>query len=223
MVFDYRKQYQEYRLYVDKLIQQAKTPVAKTSLTVVGALLFVSFLAAFALRPTILTVISLIKGIQVEQEVVAAMDKKINLIQTARANLEKISSRLSIIERAIPETVRIEDAAKELEFLAIEKDLKMIQMLQSGFIYVNRQKNQTPDGEPKVSELQLKLEIGGPESAVKSFLEDIEKLDRLMVIQSVSLQSVTEKERQDRPYPVYAILNLRLFTTQSEVEEAPET
>ncbi|KKT45553.1 MAG: hypothetical protein UW37_C0045G0004 [Candidatus Gottesmanbacteria bacterium GW2011_GWA2_44_17] len=118
MTFDYRKQYQEYRQYIDSIVEKAKIPATRVSLAVVGTIAFSGFLAVFALRPTLITVAGLWKEINTEKEIIVGLNKKLELLQTAKQNYEKVSSKLYLLDMAIPKTIEVENMAKDLELLA---------------------------------------------------------------------------------------------------------
>src|SRR3989339_1008391 len=112
MTFDYRKQYQEYRQYIDSIVEKAKVPAARVSLAVVGTIIFTGFLAVFALRPTLITVAGLWKEINTEKEIIIGLDRKLKLLQTANKNYDQAGSRLYFLDRAIPVTIEVENMAK---------------------------------------------------------------------------------------------------------------
>ena len=114
MTFDYRKQYQEYRQYIDSIVEKAKAPAARVSLAVVGTIIFTGFLAVFALKPTLTTVAGLWKEINTEKEIIIGLDRKLKLLQTAKQNYDQASSRLYLLDRAIPTTIEVENMAKDL-------------------------------------------------------------------------------------------------------------
>lgn len=219
MIFDYRKQYQEYRHYIDGLVAKTKAPVARVSLAVVGAIVFTVFLAVFALRPTLITIAGLWKEINIEKTTIAALDRKLKLLQAAKQNYDQVSSKLYLLDNAIPKTVEIESMAKELEKLAADNGLATLEFGEENFWLLSPSSENLPPG---VSGIDIKISVGGQEAGIRSFVGNLEKLSRLAKINSITVRAVPEKERIERPFPVYATLGISMFTSQPGVLDEPK-
>lgn len=218
MIFDYRKQYQEYRQYIKSLVEKVKTPATKVSLAVVGTITFTGFLAAFALRPTLITIAGLWKEINTEKEIIIGLDKKLGLLQTAKQNYEKNSSRIHLLDRAIPKTIEVETMAKDLELLALENGLITLEFKEGNFWLLSPQ---PADNFPiSIFGLDVTMSVGGQESQIRNFVGNLERIGRMVKIQSMTIRSVPESERTQRPYPVYAMMGITIFTSQPGVLEA---
>ena len=217
MTFDYRKQYQEYRQYIDSIVEKAKAPAARVSLAVVGTIIFSGFLAVFALKPTLITIAGLWKEINTEKEIIIGLDRKLKLLQTAKQNYDKASSGLYLLDRAIPTTIEVENMAKDLELLALENGLNTLEFKQENFWLLSPQSGDNPS--IKISGLDVKMSVGGQESQVRNFAGNLEKMGRMVKIESITVRSVPESERKERPFPVYATLSIITFTTQPGVLE----
>lgn len=216
MTFDYRTQYVEYRKYIDRLMKQVRTPVAQASLAVVGSLLFAAFLAVAALRPTVVTVASLIRNVNDERQSISILDKKIQSLQIAQKKLSEIKSNLAPANVAIPDHVSIEDFTKELEILAREHALVLLEVHQEGFLLYNAAiPTPQPGSVPSVSQVPIGVVVGGSEDAIRAFLVDLENLDRLVVVTNANFSEVGPEGRKDNPYPLSANLALTIFTTQT--------
>lgn len=217
MTFDYRKQYQEYRQYINSIVEKAKAPAARVSLTVVGTIIFSGFLAVFAIKPTLTTVAGLWKEINTEREIIIGLDRKLKLLQTAGQNYDKASSKLYLLNKALPETIEVENMAKDLELLALENGLSALEFKQENFWLLQPQP--TDNSSIKISGVDVKMSVGGQESQVRNFTGNLEKMGRMVKIESITVRSVPEAERKERPFPVYATLLITTFTTQPGVLE----
>lgn len=217
MTFDYRKQYQEYRQYIDSIVEKAKAPAARVSLAVVGTIIFSGFLAVFAIKPTLTTVAGLWKEINTEKEIIIGLDRKLKLLQTARQNYDKASSKLYLLDKALPETIEVENMAKDLESLALDNGLSTLEFKQENFWLLQPQP--TDNSSIKISGVDVKMSVGGQESQVRNFTANLEKMGRMVKIESMTVRSVPEAERKERPFPVYATLSITTFTTQPGVLE----
>lgn len=187
------------RLLWSALQQRFKKPVVQVSLGLVGTLLLIAALGAAVLRPTLLTISSLIKEIQDEQKLVKALDDKFRALVTVSGLLEEMKANLPRVEWAVPADQEFQIFAKEVEILAKDKGLAAVEISQAGFrltggAAVNHQ------GEIKF--LEVTVSVGGSEEAVRNFLADLIKMDRLVLLKSVNVSSVPKDRRQDEPYQV---------------------
>ncbi len=217
MTFDYRKQYQEYRHYIDSLVEKTKVPAARASLAVVGAIAFAVILVVFALRPTLITLAGLWKEINIQKATIAALDRKVKLLQTAKQNYDRISSQIYLLERAIPKAVEIESMAKELEALAAENSLNTLEFRGEKFWLLPP--SPAVDPQANISGIDINISVGGQEAGIRSFAGNLEKLSRMAKINAITVRAVPEKERIERPFPVYATLGISMFTSQPGVLE----
>lgn len=220
MTFDYRKQYQEYRHYMNSLVEKTKAPAARASLAVVGAIAFTVFLAVFALRPTLITVAGLWKEINIEKTTITALDRKLKLLQAAKQNYDQVSPRLYLLDNAIPKTVEIESMAKQLEALAVENGLITLEFREENFWLLSP----PPAGNipASVSGIDIKISVGGKEDGIRSFVGNLEKLSRMVKIDAITVRAVPENERIERPFPVYATLGISMFTSQPGILDEPK-
>ncbi|MBI5355993.1 hypothetical protein HZB78_00065 [Candidatus Collierbacteria bacterium] len=215
MTFDYRKQYQEYRHYIDSLVEKAKAPAARVSLAIVGAIAFAIILMVFALRPTLITIAGLWREINVEKTTIIALDRKVKLLQAAKQNYDEAGSQLYLLDRAIPKAVEVESMAKELEILAAENSLKTLEFREEKFWLLSP--SPTGISPVNVSGIDINISVGGQESGIRDFAGNLERLSRMAKINAITVRAVPEKERIERPFPVYATINISMFTTQQGV------
>lgn len=218
MTFDYRKQYQEYRQYIDSIVEKTRTSATKVSLAVVGTIAFTVFLAVFAIKPTLTTVAGLWKEINTEKETIIGLDKKLKLLQAAKQNYDQVGSKLYLLDRAMPATIEIENMAQELELLASENGLNALEFKEENFWLLPPPAD---NSSIKISGVDVKMSIGGQEPQIRNFVGNLEKLGRMVKIKSITIRSVPETERTERPFPVYASLEITMFTTQNVLEAPP--
>lgn len=194
-------QYERYRVSVRAMIEKnIKKPAAQVSLALVGTLVLIAALGALVLRPTLLTVSSLIKEIQDEQKLVGALDDKFRALVTAQGLLEEMKEDLPRVEWAAPADQEFQIFAKEVEILAKDKGLTAVEISQAGFKLTGEPAAANNQGEIKF--LEATAAVGGSEEAVRNFLADLIKMDRLVLVKSVNVSSVTQDRRQDEPYQV---------------------
>lgn len=158
------------------------------------------------IRPTMSTISSLIKEIGDEQKLIAALEDKFRALVTAEGLMAEMKQDLPRIDWAIPNNQEFEMFAKEAEILAKEIGLTAIEISQSGFRLTGGD-NETV-GENLV---EVRLSVGGSEAAVREFLADLVKMDRLVVVKSVNVSSVPKDRRQNEPYQVRAAIGMEIM------------
>lgn len=195
----------EYRQkLLEILAERVRRPVAQVSLALVGTLVLIAILGLGVLRPTLLTVSSLIKEIQDEQRLVTALDDKFRALVAAEGLLEEMKPDLPRIDWAIPAGQEFEMFAKEVEILAREKGLAAAEISQARFEMV-------PKGGGR---LAAWVSVGGNEEQVRNFLADLIKMDRLVLLKSVNVSAVGRDGGQDEPYPVRGSATVEIMWSQ---------
>jgi len=196
------------------LQQRFRKPVVQVSLGLVGTLLLVAVLGILVLRPTLLTISSLIKEIQDEQELIGALEDKFRALTVAQGLLEDMKGDLPRIDWAIPVDQEFGVFAKEVEILAKEKGLAAVEISQAGFELVSGEGTASNQGQAKF--LEVGISIGGSEEAVREFLADLIKMDRLVLIKSVNVASVPKDRRQNEPYPAKSSATVEIMWRSKE-------
>lgn len=215
MIFDYRTQYHEYRRYLELLKQQARSPIAQVSLTIVGTLFLIGFLGMLAIRPTLATIGDLTRSIHDEQRNIDLLDRKIRSLQLAQQKLESLRDQLPLLRAAVPETVDMAGIARRIEMLASEHRLTVVEFTHADVLLY-------PLGIPTVtierpltaSPIPVSLTVGGDEETLRQYIEDLERLDRIGRVTLTRLDVVPPKARRDRPFPLSATITMEFFTTQ---------
>lgn len=211
---DFMSQYVRYRLETRELIRKAlEKPVTQASLALVGTLGLIVLLGVLALRPTLLTISELVREIKDEQQLVEALERKISALQTAQRTLGELEGRLYLLDDAVPTDFDVEVLMKELELLAIDEGLRMIGITQEGFLL--RLQGVTKDQPAEVATLPIALSVGGSEESIRSFIAKLERFDRLMVINSLVVSSVSESGRLDANYSVRAVIGAEVYYQRS--------
>lgn len=183
----------EYRQrLLEMLAERVRKPTAQASLALVGTLVLIAVLGLAVLRPTLLTVSSLIKEIREEEKLVKQLDDKFRALATVEGLLQEMGPETARIDWAIPQNQEFGLFAKEVEILAKEKGLAAVEISQAGFEMTGR----------GGGTLAAWVSAGGSEEQVRNFLAELIKMDRLVLFKSVNVSSVSKDQRQDEPYQV---------------------
>lgn len=166
------------------------------------------FLIMTAIRPTLVTVVELKKKIEDQTLVKAKLNTKMNRLLQAKSQLELYEENLPLFEIAVPENYTYANLAKKIEILAAEKNIEIESLFFSSVVVSegadkasslknNKKKEEErewKDGNNIVKEFTVSFSVTAGETAVTSFLSDLESLDRTLLVSAVDITKVSSRE-----------------------------
>jgi len=189
-----RHRYRRYFTNVTALYQKKQV---RTYTGLILSLLTVAFFSFFAIRPTLITIASLVKEIEDKQMVAQKLQEKINAITVAQAEYAAVSSDFPLIEEALPQEPNLPILIRQLETLTVQNGatLRTIQFSQ---VNLRGKLVSEPDSVKKgeVSKVTFSLSASGSYQSLKSFLQSLEDLRRFVVISSFAFKTGEEEEGQ---------------------------
>ncbi|MDO8341455.1 MAG: type 4a pilus biogenesis protein PilO [Candidatus Woesebacteria bacterium] len=195
MAVGWKKDYLRYKDFFLNVLRLYKNkPNFKIYLELILSLSAIVIFSIFAIRPTIITVSELNKEIKGKEETVAKLKEKINNLQTASVNLQKESSRLSLITQAVPALASPEILVKQIETLASQDGVTILRFSASDVLLVGK-KEDIKKSKDFVSlsgdadELPFSISVTGPYQNLYSFLKSVENLRRPVKVDSFSITS----------------------------------
>lgn len=184
MAFDYKTDYYKYRQYFLKVKDLYQYPVAKASLALILTLLTISFFGLFAIKPTIINIGKLIKEIKDLRQVNQTLEKKITSLNQAQKTYAEITDNLYYLDWALPKGADFNRFASEISLLIFNNKLVTPSASFGEFELISNEKEEQI--------LKFRLTLAGKFIDIKSFLRDLENLDRIVKIGSVSFSTKTE-------------------------------
>ena len=166
----YKNSLVQYRKYLAAIREQ---PIFAASLGLVLSLTLVIILVFAALRPTLITIASLLGSLQQQRDTEKKLDKKIVEVTAAQVVYLENESRLRVLDEALPTGQKYAAWGMRLEDVASE----------SGVMVADWSLLEGKD---------FSVSLLGDISGLKRFLATMENLRRLVKIESVRL--VREKE-----------------------------
>jgi Tfp pilus assembly protein PilO len=185
MAFDYRSEYQRYRNYYLKLRRFYEQPTAKISFFVILSFLMVSFFSVFAIKPTLTTIGKLVREIEDKRRLNQILDQKIMALEQVQTLIPQLSTDVLALKRALPEEEALGRLVQEFEFLAQEDEVVLISMK---FEPLEVTKERVAK-KGEINFVRFDLMAGGEFEELKQFLNDLERLDRILVVEEVSFRS----------------------------------
>lgn len=182
--------YHRYRRYLGNIRFLYQKKQARVYTGIVLSILTVAFFGFFAIRPTLVTISGLLKEIKDKREVVAQMDQKINNLAKAQANYNQISNRLYLINQSLPQDPDLSLLIKQVEALA---RISSVNLDSVRFDKTNLQGEVEKKEEQKVG---FSLALSGSYQNLKQFLNSLDTLRRVILIESFAFKSKAEGETQ---------------------------
>lgn len=214
MRFNYRTQYGEYRRNLDQLRQRVSSPIAQSSLAIVGTLFFTASLIMIAIRPTVTAITGLVKDISDEERVVDVLDRKIQSLQISQRRLEQLEPKSAIVHIAIPPMPDLEGIALRLEVLARDHQVILLEFAQEHLLLYPAVVPTISIEKPlTIHAIPVRVTLGGTEESIRTYMNELEQLDRIGLIESVQLSAIPPKARIERPFPVYGVIRMNFYTT----------
>ncbi len=182
MALDYKTEYRRYQRYFSALKPFAENPVARAYFSLVASLFTVAVFAAFAIRPTIATIITLNREIADKKNLSSQLDDKINALTELSSQYQTIKSSLPLVEAALPPDPRLTELLLSLKNLAAASQIKINNVSGRG---INYQVVATTSA----ASFPLTINSTGSYQNLKSFLDQLGNLPRLVSVAKLTISS----------------------------------
>lgn len=165
----------------NKIAGLTKNKKSASYLTLTLSLLSLSFFGLFAIRPTLITAITLFKGVSDLQKLNVEYEAKIGSLIQGQSEYEQIRGSLPLLDAAIPANANFSKLARSIEDFAQRENFNINQMqIDSTSI------SQLPsDG--KLHDFGFNLIGTGKYSAISSFISHLLNWKRIININSMEL------------------------------------
>jgi type IV pilus assembly protein PilO len=180
-------QYRRYFTDITALYQKKKY---RTYAGLILTLFTIAFFAFFAIRPTLVTIASLMKEIEDKGMIAQKLEEKIDALSQARSQYSALSDELPLIEEALPQKSKPSLFVRQIETLTSQNGL-FLQSIQISQVPLlgKEETSKTPETKIKekgLSSLKFSFSVSGNYQNLKSFLKDLEDLRRIVTLSSFS-------------------------------------
>lgn len=115
----WKRDYFRYKEYLLTTVNVYKgRPDVRLFLEILLSIITITFFSAFAIRPTIYTILDLSKDIKAKEETIAQLDKKINDIKKARTIYQIQQENIALLKTAVPNNHAVDSLATNIEAIA---------------------------------------------------------------------------------------------------------
>lgn len=176
-------------------------PVIRGYFTLVASFLLTAFFILFALSPTFSTIVGLVRKIDDQKKVIAALDSKITNLITAQENYSQVEKKLPLLEAALPTRPLPDEILSDIVKSASTSGVK-ITSLQVDEVYLSGinpvKEAEAPVASPQTQQQDffsplglpnVKFTIGvkGTRDQVRSFGGYIVNLPRILLLDELTL------------------------------------
>lgn len=159
-------------------------------LSIVAVIVFLMF----ALKPTALTIISLLGQIKEDNETISTLDQKLSSLQKATDLLTQNQNYLNDIDIAVFSEPNPDIFAKQIEGLSAKDGVNLVGLSVNDVILVGQKKTARISGDLKplpgnANEMGYSISIKGGFNSISSFVTDLENLRIISTIDSVAISS----------------------------------
>ncbi|HTK03293.1 MAG TPA: hypothetical protein VL401_00795 [Alphaproteobacteria bacterium] len=191
--------YREFFLNISSLYKQRAD--LRAFLEVILSLSTVILFLLFALRPTALTIISLLQEIKEKQTTIASLNQKLSNLKTANTVFEENQSNIPIIETSIATSPEPNLITHQLELLGVKNSVNVLGISVGQIILVGTApvKKSSTDVKPMpggARDMPLSFSISGNFPNLLAFIRDLENLRTIIRIDTVTINSSHNNNEQ---------------------------
>ena len=219
MAFDYRREYRRYRQYYVNLNRVYQRPMVKVSFFVLLSFFAVVFFSVFAIQPTVTTVSELVREIEDKQRIDDVLGEKIVALDELQGVMLTIQNDIPLILNALPQNSALGRLMQEFEYVAQQAGVALLSVR---FQPVGLSEDEGSRGE-KAQMVDFSLSVGGSFANLSQFLDTLEKLDRLLVLQKVEFISGASFLRQQGLEAIVEVTGQAFFLKETLGEEQDGT
>lgn len=176
--------YRRYRRYFVDLSRFYQKKEVHVYTGIVLSILTVAFFLFFAIRPTIITIISLVKEIKDKRVIAEKLEDKIDALNSAQIEYQRIERKLYLVDKALPDNADLSLYIRQLEALAKRHNVTIESLQFEKTTLKSKEK-----GKEAVQGVRFSLALTGDYHQLKSFLDTLARLRRLVFVEAFTFQT----------------------------------
>ncbi len=188
MAFNYKTEYERYRRYYQSIEPVLKKKESRTYTMAIFSFLAISLFGWYGIRPTLQTILFLQREIADNEEVNMQMEDKITHLVEAQAAYQDASIQFPLIDQAIPQNPEVLSLVSQLKNLAAATGSSLSALQISTVPLLGAEATPSAAGtEGKLTEIPLVIAAVGPYTTIKSFLDGICSMRRIITIATLAV------------------------------------
>lgn len=182
-----QSRYFRYFTYIKPVV---KLPIVKTYGSTIFTIFAITIFIFFAIKPTVETILVLQKKLETYDEALAKINKKANDLSLGKQNYQNLDQDIKDqIQLSIPDSVDLKSVIQTLEQTA-KKNEASVSALQVQPFLLEVKKDDTHG---TLSEVNFTFNVEGSYHNLISLLQDLKSSVRLISIDNLSLNKVSEE------------------------------
>lgn len=218
MATGWRGQYSRYTGFFLNIVDlYKKRSDLRAFLEVILSLTTIVIFTTFALKPTILTIISLTREIKEKENVLSLLEQKNIDLQIASDLLIQNQNKIEAIDSAIPTSPNPDKIAVQIQGLAFKNSVSLLGLSigQATLIGKNPSVEQRSDFKPIQNaggEMTISVSVKGSYYSINSFAKDLENLRIVVKVDLTTINASTTETGQ----AIVAVISGRVPYTKDE-------
>lgn len=210
MAADFQKTFRRYGKFYQSTRKYMQRKEVLVSTNVILTLFTVSFFAAFAIRPTALTITRLWREISDKRTVRSQLEAKIADLEEAQTALSEVEGDLSLLDSALPATPEFSRLVRLIEYLAFRDGLVLASSRISEIdLYVSEAA--ASGSAAQLTTHPFAVTLRGSYANIRTFLSDLHRLDRTVSVRSISIRS-SKKQGGGETYDLELSVDADVFS-----------
>lgn len=216
--FNYKTDISRYRYYYQRLQTLSQKPITQVSSALLFTIGAIIFFAVVAIKPTLETVAELTKKINDQKKILAQAEKKVAALATVQQQYEFIQPYLPALDEAVPTSYATQQLLHDIEAVASNLGIPLSNIKISNIEFPPPVTDQD-----QLKDLNFSISLTSFYPTAKMFMQSLEQLPRLIVIDSVSM-STNEGNRSSAlaiPGQVQMTIQCKSFYRINDMVVAP--
>jgi len=173
-----------------------KNPIFRAYFSIVMSIFTIAVFVAFAIRPTISTIVNLQRQIQDKQDINRRLDQKINDLSKLQSDYQAVERDLPLIFSALPDNPNVSRAIILLERTATASGVALSAVSLSKADYSSTvMATRAAVASVSSESVPINLTVSGGFENIKNFLQQLTNLPR--VFSPVNVQVIKSKENSE--------------------------
>lgn len=180
MALNYHLEYQRYKKYYTYLGGLAGRPAVRAYFSLIVSLFTIAIFFAFAIRPTLATIITLRKEIADKKELMEKLDNKINSLSALQIAYQQAEDDLPYLAKALPTVPELGEAVSWLEKTSTASGVNVDRFATANIAY-----SQQASGSAVF--IPIDIGLGGGYENILNFLSQVNSLPRVYAIRDLEI------------------------------------
>lgn len=205
----WRLNYYRYKSFFQNIMSKYREKAdIRAYIEILLSLATISVFAIFALRPTLLTIASLIKEIESKEQTLEKMQSKIENLTNAQNLYDRERSKINILLNSIPDKPQPEVYARQIEGFSGKHDLSILEITTDEAVILGKnvglsKKNEKglqplPEGSSSLSVSATYTTSLDRYISLSNLISDLEKLRRPAKFDNIRIKTTTDKEEKTK-------------------------